>query len=506
MQQRLDELKSRLAEVSDLAKAAALLGWDQRVMMPPAGAGARAEQTATLSRIIHDRFTDPAIGELLDELEQNADSLDYDSDDASLIRVTRRDYDKAVKVPGDLRVEMSRAASLGYEAWHEARATSNFELLRPHLERNIDLRLRYIECFAPYDDPYDVLLDDYEPGMKTAEVSAVFDALKPELKALVADVAEREPVDTSILTGSFPAAEQKEFARRVLDKLGFDPTAMRFDETAHPFASSIGIDDIRLTGRYDDGHFGDGLFAACHEFGHGTYEHGVDEALERTPLARGASMSLHESQSRLWENLVARSRPFWRYFFPQLQEGFAGAFNTVDEDALYRAVNAVVPSLIRVEADQVTYSLHIILRFELEREMIAGLDLHELPRIWNERMADYLGIDVPDDAHGVLQDVHWGSGGFGYFPTYALGNVVSLQIWERVVADIPDVEDQFARGEFEPLMTWLRERLYRHGRKFTPKETLERVTGSGLDPAPYLRYLRSKVADIYGTPATAAVG
>jgi carboxypeptidase Taq len=343
-------------------------------------------------------------------------------------------------------------------------------------------------------------------SVRRAEVSAVFDALKPELKALVADVAEREPVDTSILTGSFPAAEQKEFARRVLDKLGFDPTAMRFDETAHPFASSIGIDDIRLTGRYDDGHFGDGLFAACHEFGHGTYEHGVDEALERTPLARGASMSLHESQSRLWENLVARSRPFWRYFFPQLQEGFAGAFNTVDEDALYRAVNAVVPSLIRVEADQVTYSLHIILRFELEREMIAGLDLHELPRIWNERMTDYLGIDVPDDAHGVIQDVHWGSGGFGYFPTYALGNVVSLQIWERVVEDIPDVEDQFARGEFEPLMTWLRERLYRHGRKFTPKETLERVTGSGLDPAPYLRYLRSKVADIYGTPATAAVG
>jgi carboxypeptidase Taq len=506
MQQQLEELKTRLAEVSDLVKASAVLGWDQRVMMPPAGGSVRAEQVATLSRIIHERFTDPAIGKLLDELEQVAASLDYDSDDASLLRVARHDYDKAVKVPGDLRVEMSRAAALGYEAWHEARATSNFELLRPHLERNIELRLRYIECFAPYDDPYDVLLDDYEPGMKTEEVSAVFEVLKPELKALVADVAEREPVDTSILTGSFPAAEQKEFARRVLDKLGFDPTAMRFDETAHPFASSIGIDDIRLTGRYDDGHFGDGLFAACHEFGHGTYEHGVDKALERTPLARGASMSLHESQSRLWENLVARSRPFWRYFFPQLQESFAGAFNNVDEDALYRAVNAVVPSLIRVEADQVTYSLHIILRFELEREMIAGLDLHELPRIWNERMADYLGIDVPDDAHGVLQDVHWGSGGFGYFPTYALGNVVSLQIWERVVADIPDIEEQFARGEFEPLMTWLRERLYRHGRKFTPKETLERVTGSGLDPAPYLRYLRSKVADIYGTPATAAVG
>jgi carboxypeptidase Taq len=506
MQQRFDELKTRLGEVSDLAKAAGLLGWDQRVMMPPAGGPARAEQNATLSRIIHERFTDPAVGKLIDELEQDAGSLDYDSDEASLIRVARRDYDKAVKVPGDLRVELSRAASLGYDAWHEARATSNFEHLRPHLQRNIELRLRYIECFAPYDDPYDVLLDDYEPGMKTAEVSAVFDAIKPELKALVADVAEHEPVDTSILSGSFPAAKQKEFARHVLDKLGFDPTAMRFDETPHPFASSIGINDIRLTGRYYDGRFGEGLFAACHEFGHGTYEHGVDPALERTPLARGCSMALHESQSRLWENLVARSRPFWRHFFPQLREQFPEAFDSTDEDALYRAVNAVVPSLIRVEADQVTYSLHIILRFELEREMIAGLDLRELPRIWNERMADYLGIDVPDDADGVLQDVHWGSGGFGYFPTYALGNVVSLQIWERVLADLPEVEDQFARGDFEPLMTWLRDHLYRHGRKFTPKETLERVTGSGLDPEPYIGYLRNKVADIYGTPAKTAVG
>jgi carboxypeptidase Taq len=506
MEQRLAELKTRLAEINDLGKASALLAWDQRVMMPPAGAGVRAEQLATLSRIMHDRFTGPEIGRLLEELEPYGESLPFDSDDASLIRVTRRDYDKAVRVPADLRFEMSRAASHGYDAWHEARATSNFELLRPHLERNVELRLRYVECFAPYDDPYDPLLDDYEPGMKTAEVSEVFDALKPELKAIVAEVAEREPVDTSALTGSFPAEEQKQFALRVLERFGFDRTAWRFDETAHPFASSIGIDDIRLTGRYDDGHFGDGLFAAMHEFGHGAYEHGVDKVLERTPLARGTSMALHESQSRLWENLVGRSRPFWRYFFPQLQEAFPAAFTHLDEEAFYRAVNAVQPSLIRVEADQVTYSLHIILRFELEREMIGGLDLRELPRIWNERMADYLGIAVPDDAHGVLQDVHWGGGGLGYFPTYALGNVVSLQVWERVLADNPDLEGEFARGEFGALMTWLHERLYRHGRKFTPRETLERVTGSGLDPAPYLRYLRRKVADIYGTPAPSAVG
>src|SRR4051794_5274702 len=502
MEQRLAELKTRLAEINDLGKTAALLGWDQRVFMPPAGGAVRAEQLATLSRIVHDKFTDPEVGGLLDELEPHGASLPYDSDDASLIRTTRTDYEKAVRVPADLRVEISRAASLGYDAWHEARATNNTELLRPHLERNLELRLRYIDCFAPVDDPYDALLDDYERGMKTAEVAAVFDELKPALKAIVADVANREPVETAMLEGDFPAEQQKQFALRVLESLGFDRTAWRFDETAHPFASSIAIDDIRLTGRYDEAHFGEGLFAAMHEFGHGAYEHGVDKSLERTPLARGVSMALHESQSRLWENLVGRSAAFWRHFFGPLQEAFP-QFAGVDQQAFYRAVNAVTPSLIRVEADQVTYSLHIILRFELEREMLAGLDLRELPQRWNERMTDFLGIDVPDDAHGVLQDVHWGSGALGYFPTYALGNVVSLQIWERLIADLTDVEEQFARGEFEPLMTWLREHLYRYGRKFTPQETLERVTGGGLDAGPYLRYLRAKVAEIYGVEPAA---
>ncbi len=503
MTEQLTELKNRLAEITDLGKVAALVGWDQRVFMPPAGGAVRAEQNATLSRIIHEKFTDPEIGRLLDALSSYEESQPYESDDASLIRTTRADYEKAVRVPGDLRVDLSRAASLGYEAWHEARATNNYELLRPHLERNIELRHRYVECFAPYDDPYDPLLDDYERGMKTTQVAGVFDELKPALKQIVAEVAERDPVDTSFLNGSFPAEEQKDFALRVLDSFGFDRTAWRFDETVHPFASSMGIDDIRLTGRYDEAHFGDGLFAAMHEFGHGAYEHGVDKALERTPLARGVSMALHESQSRLWENLVGRSAPFWHHFFRQLQEAFP-AFRNVDTLAFYRAVNAVTPSLIRVEADQVTYSLHIILRFELEREMIGGLDLRELPQIWNERMSDYLGIDVPDDAHGVLQDVHWGSGGLGYFPTYALGNVVSLQIWERLAADIPDVEEQFARGEFQPLMTWLREHLYRHGRKFTPSETLEKVTGGGLDAGPYLRYLHRLAAEIYGVEPAAA--
>jgi carboxypeptidase Taq len=497
MDARLTELKQRLAEISDVGKAQALVSWDQRVLMPPAGGAVRAEQLATLSKIIHEKFTSPELGRLLEELEPYGESLPYDSDDACLIRVTKRDFEKAVRVPKELRVEIARATSRGYEAWQEARTTSNFELLRPHLERNVELRREYGDCFKPYDDPYDPLLDDFEPFMKTAEVQRVFDVLKPELKAIVADVASREPIDVSPLYGSFPADRQKQFALVVLDRFGFDPTKWRFDETAHPFATNTGINDIRLTGRYDDRHF-EGVFSAMHEFGHGVYEHGVDLGLERTPLARGVSMALHESQSRLWENLVGRSRAFWHYFFPKAQEAFPEAFGDLSEEALYRAVNAVQPSLIRVQADQVTYSLHIILRFELEREMIAGLDLRELPGLWNERMKDLLGVDVPDDAHGVLQDVHWGGGGIGYFPTYALGNVVSAQLWERIGRELPERDELFARGEFGELREWLRDNIYRHGRKFTPQEMLERVTGGGLDPAPYVRYLRQKVDEIYG--------
>ncbi len=498
MEQRLAELRQRLAEVHDLSKAGSLLAWDQRVMMPPAGAAVRAEQLGTLTRIVHERFTDPDVGRLLDELQPYEESLPYDSNDASLIRVARRDYEKAVRVPGDLRVELARATAKGYAVWHEARAESNFERLRPELETIVELKRRYVDCFAPFDDPYDALLDDYEPGMLAAEVTEVFDVLKPELKAIVADVAERTPVDAAFLSGSFPAEAQRRFALRVLACFGFDPASWRFDDTAHPFASSLATTDIRLTSRYSEEHF-DGLFAAMHEWGHGVYEHGVDAALERTALARGVSMALHESQSRLWENLVGRSRPFWRHFFPQLQQAFPAQFGAVEEEAFYRAVNRVEPSLIRVEADQVTYSLHIILRYELEREIFGGgIELRELPEIWNARMHDYLGIDVPDDANGVLQDVHWSGGGFGYFPTYALGNVVSLQIWERLTPDLPGLDEQFERGEFEPLAEWLREHLYRHGRKFTPKEMLERVTGGGLDPEPYVRYLRHKVAEIYG--------
>jgi carboxypeptidase Taq len=495
------ELKRRLAEVHDLAKAMYLLAWDQRTMMPVKGAAVRAEQLATLSKLAHDLFTSDEIERLLDELADHEQSLPFESDEASLIRVARRDYDRERRVPGDLRSDITRAASSGYEAWVDARARSDYASFLPYLQRNLELRQRYAECFEA-DELYDALLDDYEPGMKAAEVREVFDVLKPELIGLVRAVADHQDgIDTSFLQGSFSAERQRQLSLAVLERLGFEPDSWRLDTTAHPFASSMSTGDIRLTTRFKERDVSDALFSTMHEFGHGVYERNVDPALERTLLCRGASMAMHESQSRLWENLVGRSRPFWALFYPTFQSIFH-EFDTVDEEAFYRAINKVEPSLLRVESDEVTYSLHIILRFELEQELLSGdVDLRDLPEAWNSRMDEYLGVQVPDDAHGVLQDTHWSAGSLGYFPTYALGNVVSLQIWEQALAAMPDLDDQIGRGEFGPLRDWLRDQLYRHGRKLEPKRLIERITGGGLDSAPYLRYLSGKVGEIYGIEA-----
>jgi carboxypeptidase Taq len=484
-----DELRNLLGTISDLAGTGQLLFWDQQTKMPVAGAAARAEQTATVGRLTHELFVTDEIGRLLDELRPYEESLPEDSDEASLIRVTRHDWEKARRVPPELTAEMRRAGSLALRAWAEARPVSDYEALKPHLERNLELRRRYVDCFEPGDEPYDILLDDYERGMKTAEVRTVFDRLKEGLIELLRAV---EPADDSPIDRAFPAEAQEVFSRQILDRFGFDPASWRLDPTSHPFMSSPGYGDIRVTTHYSDRGL-HSLFASMHEFGHGIYEYGVAEAFARTPLGSGASMGLHESQSRMWENLVGRSRPFWDRFFPELQQAFPGVVDDVDEEAFFRAVNAVQPSLIRVDADEVTYSLHIILRFELEQELLAGtLSLDDLPEAWNALMKEYIGIDVPHDGDGVLQDMHWASGYLGYFPTYALGNVISVQIWNKALESLPDIPQQVAEGEFAPLREWLTENLYRHGRKFTPQETLERVTGSRIDPEPYLAYLRDK--------------
>jgi carboxypeptidase Taq len=499
LNEQYTELIRRLSEIHDVRMSRSILSWDQHTKMPPKGSDVRAEQLGTLDRISHELFISDEVGELLEALRPYEESLPYESDEASMIRVTRRDYDKARRVPADLHAELTRAGAKALPAWIEAREKSDFSIFLPFLVRNIELQREYIACFEKAESDYDVLLDDFDEGLTTAEVRSVFDELKAELIPLIAEIAERsDAVDDSCLTGTFPVDKQRSFSLEMLERLGFDHESWRLDPTVHPFAMSAATTDIRLTTRYDEGDL-NSIFAATHEFGHGFYEAGIDPRLERTPLSQVNSMSLHESQSRMWENLVGRGLPFWRYFYPRLQATFPDQFGSVDLDEFYRAINKVEPSLIRIEADEATYNLHIILRFELEQEILeSGLDLKDLPEAWNARMTEYLGVDVPDDAHGVLQDIHWSGGAIGYFPTYSLGNVVSVQLWDVVREALPDLDQQFERGEFGDLSAWLRENLHGHGRKFTSKEMLDRVVGGGMDPGPYVRYLKGKLGGIYG--------
>ena len=488
---RFDELLRRLGEISDLEHAGSLLGWDQETKMPPLGAPARAEQLGTLARISHELGTAPELGSLLEELRPLEESHERESFEASVIRVTRRDHEKKLRVPSDLRAEMTRAASVGYAAWLEAREAADYELFRPHLERRLQLTNEYVACFEPYDDPYDVLLDDHEPGMATADVEAIFERLKAELVPLVAGMGE--PVDDSCLHGGFPSERQREFSLDVLARWGMDEQAWRLDDTVHPFATNISVADIRLTTLFQDDQLF-GILSCMHEFGHGVYERQVDARYERTPLAEGVSSSFHESQSRLWENIVGRSLATWRFFYPRLQECFPERLAGVSLEEFHRALNRVAPGTRRVDADEVTYPLHIILRFELEREMFAGtVTPTDLPEAFDAKLREFLGVTPSNVVDGVLQDVHWSDSSFGYFPTYALGNVIAVQLWDRATSELGDLEDEFERGEFDSLREWLREHVHRWGRAFEPPELLERAVGGPLDAAPYLAYLRAKV-------------
>jgi carboxypeptidase Taq len=488
-----------LGQIEDLERTLSLLSWDQQTMMPPRGADARAEQMATLAGIVHERSISDEIGELLDRLRPFEQSYPADSVEASVIRVTRRDYEKRKPVPAELATEMSRASALAFPVWMEARKKSDFSIFAPHLEHTLSLKNRYVECFSGFARPYDVLLDDFEPGMTTVEVATVFTCLRDALTPLVARIRERQDrVDDAPFKGDFPAARQRALLLELLPAFGYDPESMRLDVAPQPFASGTATTDVRLTTRFDERDLKPALFGTIHEFGHGLYEAGYGPELDRLPIGHAASLGLHESQSRLWENIVGRSRSFWQFATPLLQKHFSST-GTYDAEAYYRGANKMAPSLIRVEADETTYALHIILRFEIEQDLIDGkLAVVDLPEAWNAKMRAYLDVDVPNDALGVLQDVHWAHGGIGYFPTYALGSVISAQIWQQVKADMPDIEDAFARGEFLGLREWLREHLHRYGRKFTAKETIELVAGGPLDPEPFISYVSGKIDELYG--------
>jgi carboxypeptidase Taq len=493
----LAALHERAAILADLSHIHSLLFWDQNTMMPPHGAQARGDQAATLEAVAHERLTDPGLGRLLDALEPWAADLDPDSDDACLVRELRRDFAKAVRVPTSLAAEISRAAALGQAAWQEARAAADFSRFRDALERQIELRHRYVDCFEVYEHRYDVLLDDFEPRMTTAALRPLFAELSAGLLPLVAGNATEQPrPDGGPFGGPHEVEHQRLAVMDVLEGVGFDPDGWRLDVAPHPFAQRIAPGDVRITTRYDLHDFSGAYFGALHEFGHGLYEAGIPARLSRSPLGTPVSLGVHESQSRLWENVIGRSRPFCAWALPRLAANLPAWPVGTTVDDLYRGVNAVHPSLIRVESDETTYNLHIVLRFELELALIEGaFAVDDLPHVWNEGMHRLLGLDVPDDAQGVLQDVHWGAGLIGYFPTYTLGNLMAAQLWQALRAELPEIDEQLERGDFAPLQAWLAERVHVHGRKLPPAELLDRVTGRQLAVEPFLRYLRAKLAD-----------
>jgi carboxypeptidase Taq len=388
---------------------------------------------------------------------------------------------------------------MAFQTWQAARKRSDFDSFKPHLARVIELKKEYSSFFAPYDHIYDPLLDDYEPGMKTAEVKAVFSALRPKQTELIRAITERgRQVDDSILHAEYEEDKQWAFGLSVIKDFGFDFERGRQDKAPHPFTTGFGIGDVRITTRIQPSYFNDCFFSTLHEGGHAMYAQGVSPSLDRTPLIDGASLAIHESQSRMWENIVGRSLPFWRYYYPRLQAVFASQLGDVGMEDFHRAINKVQPSFIRTEADEATYNLHVMLRFELELAFVQDdLNIDELPEIWNEKMREYLGITPPNDAQGVLQDVHWSSGLVGYFSTYALGNLIASQLWEQIRKDIPDIDDQIEQARFGDLLGWLRRTIHQHGAKYEPMELLRRAVGSGLDPAPYMRYLEDKYRGIY---------
>jgi carboxypeptidase Taq len=499
LEKKLHDLKTRLVEVNDLESAAAVLYWDQSTYMPKGGAPARARQIATLEELAHEKFVDPAIGRLLDDLRPYEESLPYDHDDAALIRVTRRLYERETKVPSDFTAIMSEHCSETYQVWAEARPANDFKRVLPYLEKTLDLSRQLADFFPGYEHIADPLIDFSDYGMKASTVRAIFADLREQVVPLVQAITAQAPADDSCLRKHFPAAPQLAFGLEMAQRFGYDTERGRQDLTHHPFEIRFSIGDVRITTRVKEDFLGECVFSCLHEAGHAMYEQGVNWDYEGTTLARGTSSGVHESQSRLWENIVGRSRGFWEQFYPALQAHFPDQLNDVSLDTFYRAINKVEKSLIRTDADEVTYNLHVMLRFDLELAMLEGrLAIRDLPEAWNARYESDFGITPPDSRDGVMQDVHWFAGQIGgAFQGYTLGNILSAQFYDAALKAHPEIPAQISQGEFGTLHGWLKDNIYHHGRKFTASELVERVTGQPLSIAPYIHYLRTKYGELY---------
>ncbi len=500
MSKQLEELKNRLQEVEALSAAASVLGWDQTTFMPPGGAKARGRQLAVVSRIGHEKLTDPMIGRLLDELEREFADLPADSDDAALIRVARRDYDKATRIPADFVSAFNEHQAAAYQAWSSARPENDFKAVEPMLQKTLEFSRELSGFFPGFDHIADPLIDLSDEGMTVEILSDLFQQLRDELVPLVHEIAAAPEIDDSCLKQHFPGDAQLEFGKKVIRDFGYDFERGREDISPHPFTTSFSIGDVRITTRIKENDLTEALFGTLHEAGHGIYEQGIDPAYEGLPLADGTSSGVHESQSRLWENVIGRSKPFWEFYYPELQAVFPAQLNDVSLETFYRAINKVTRSLIRTDADEVTYNLHVMIRFDLEQQLLEGnLNVSDLPEAWDARYQSDLGVQAPDTRDGVLQDVHWFAGRIGgMFQGYTIGNVLSTQFYTAALQDHPEIQDQTAHGSFQVLHSWMKEQIYRHGRKYAALDLIERTTGGLIRAQPYIDYLKMKFGELYG--------
>lgn len=500
MTTKYEALLEKVHEVNDLGKALGLMAWDREVNMPKGGMTERIQQMATLSRLVHEYSTTDEMGELIESAAAELNGASYDSNQASLVRLLQRTYADERKLPTDFVVRVSEVSGRAREAWVKARQDNDFPHFQPWLEQVVELCQELAELYGYEDEPYDALLDKYERDMKTAEVRVIFDGVKEALVPLREAIdANSDRVDDALLHQPYDVERQKAFARYIAEAIGYDFNRGHLGTVVHPFATSFSRNDARITTRWYPDFICPSLFGTLHECGHAMYEQGTHPDLSRTPLARGTSLGIHESQSRMMENIVGRSQGFWQAHFPKLQETFPEALSQHTAKDFYRAVNKVQPSFIRVEADEMSYNFHIILRFELEQAMLNGdLVVADLPTAWNDKMKELLGVVPPTDTLGCLQDVHWSRPGFGYFPTYALGNLYAAQFYEQAVADNPDVAGDLAEGKTDALLVWLRENIHQHGRKFTPGELVQRVTGQPLGYEAFMRYVTGKFSQLYG--------
>ncbi len=489
-EKRYEAFLALAREIYDLERAEELLSWDQQTYMPPKGAGARASQLGTLAGLRHDLLVGSRMADLLAGLDER-EGGGLDEDARVNVREIRRLHDRERKVPTELVKELARLQSLSHEAWVPARKESNFGAFAPWLEKVLRAKLLIADAIGFAESRYDALLDEFEPGATASEIARVFDRLKERLVPFAERVLEESRSAPGPIKGDYPIAAQEKLCRRLAEMIGFDMEAGRIDISAHPFTMG-NLHDVRFTNRYDEHDLSSGIFGALHEGGHALYEQGYDPAHAGTPRAAYASLGIHESQSRMWENFVGRSRPFWMHALPILKEYFPSAAG-IGLDEWHRNVNRAEASLIRVEADEVTYNLHILLRFEIEKELAEGrLSVRDLPGVWNDKMRSYLGIEPPDDARGVLQDIHWSMGLLGYFPTYALGNLYAAQFYRAARRAIPGLEEGFSRGEFAPLLTWLRKEIHTRGRTYPSGELARVVTGEPLDSSCFMDYLEEK--------------